>query len=72
MTYSRFDHMASKAFTIPTQSEGKELPVKTLALLQMPDGPKILSGSVDSVVKVTNKPAYFMWICMIFIFINIF
>lgn len=52
----RFVHnLAAVAFTIPMQQQGQEpLPVKTLALLNMPDGPKVLSGSTDGNVKVWN------------------
>jgi hypothetical protein len=47
-------NLAVVAFTIPTQGQSPEpTPVKTLALLTMPDGPKVLSGSTDGVVKVS-------------------
>lgn len=51
---TRFVHgLANIAFTIPMQPQGQEaLPVKTLALLSLPDGPKVLSGSTDGNVKV--------------------
>lgn len=39
------------AFTIPAHDQH---PVKSIALLNMPDGPKLLSGSTDSNVKVWN------------------
>lgn len=48
----RFTHnLASVAFTIPAHGQN---PVKSVALLSMPDGPKLLSGSTDSTVKVWN------------------
>jgi hypothetical protein len=45
----RFQHnLAVVAFTIPAHTQ----PVKSIALLKMPEGPKLLSGSSDSTVKV--------------------
>ena len=45
----RYQHnLAVVAFTIPAH----QTPVKTLALLKLPEGPKLLSGSTDKTVKV--------------------
>lgn len=50
----RFAHnLVNMAFSIPTGQKDQPTPVKTLTLLSMPDGPKLLSGSTDSTVKVT-------------------
>jgi hypothetical protein len=40
--------MVVVAFTIPAHKE----PIKTVGVLNMSDGPKLLTGSVDSTVKV--------------------
>ena len=49
----RFAHnLVNMAFAIPTGQKDQQTPVKTLTLLVMPDGPKLLSGSTDSTVKV--------------------
>ncbi len=45
----RFKHnMVVVAFTIPAHTQ----PIKTVGVLNMPDGPKLLTGSTDSTVKV--------------------
>jgi hypothetical protein len=51
----RFVHdLVSLAFTISTQEKNPEpTPVKTMAVLTMPDGPKLLTGSTDGLIKVS-------------------
>ena len=53
--YFRFQHnLAVVAFTIPAHTQ----PVKSIAVLKLPEGPKLLSGSTDSTVKVSDRGLY--------------